>query len=298
MNLRIFDLSTFIHHGGRYEYAIIAGGVKKTSEGYRTLELNSSGIAYLMKALNRYRRDKIIIACDREPTVKREMMYDYKCKREEIREDSIELQKRLAEIITKDCGFEVLYKDGYEADDIIYSMTKKYHDDFDHIYLHVTDGDMFCLIDDKVSVGKVGDNGKEIDIHSYEYTVKANKVVPYNTMSIYKMIHGDPSDSIYALPRAVGNKVKQVLQNSTEACKLCGERDYVIAMLEMGVPEAVDQAKIIFPLTVDVNSNPYREHDPKRFDIWGYIVGCSEFSTPKAIPEDIKQIVAGFFKEE
>lgn len=298
MNLRILDLSTYIHHGGRYEYAIIAGGVRKTSNGYEPLELNSSGIAFLMKDINKYRRDKIIIACDREPQAKRDMMPEYKWKREEERDQSIEQQKRIAELIAKDCGFEVIYKDRFEADDIIYSMVKKYYNDFDHIYLHLTDGDLFCLIDDKVSVGKVGDNGKEIDIHNYEYTVKANKVVPYNTMSIYKMIHGDPSDSIHALPRGVGNKVKQVLQNSVESCKMCGERDYVISMLEFAVPAAVDQAKIIYPLSVDVKSNPYKEYDPKRFEVWGYVVGCSEFMSPSAIPPDIKEIIASFFKEE
>jgi hypothetical protein len=138
---------------------------------------------------------------DKIPEIKREMYVDafgydgYKANRPPKKFDITE-QQIYAEQILRDVGFAVQSVEQYEADDVIYSLVKYYKDDYEHIYIHTRDSDLFFLVDATTSISKVGDKGNDIDIYSYPMLVKKDEHTLYNTSHLRKLCRGDVSDNI------------------------------------------------------------------------------------------------------
>lgn len=293
--LRLFDVSNFIHTGSVNTRAIISGGVINTPRGWKPLELKSGGLSMLFRHIKYYiEKDNIIMCLDNEPTAKRALCPQYKAHRE--KKPIVEKQKEIVRAILKDCKFQIAEEVTKEAEDAMFEVIRCYKDEFKKIVIHSADSDTYAFVDDKVSIGLTGDNSKEVTIDNYEYTVKKGQITPYNVSNILKMIHGDQSDNVKALSRNVGETLKYLFINNPIYQSKAGDRDFVFKVLERSLPQALLQAQIIFPLDCNTFVDPYTKPDLERIKIWGYIVGCNDYSRPETIPEDIQYIIKGFFE--
>lgn len=302
MSLRIFDLSNIIERGAYNKKAIISKGIVKTSKGYKALEMKSGGISLLFRMLKRYRSDTIVVCADRVPTIKRDMYPGYKMKEsktENYNRDNLNLrkQKDVAEKIIEAIGIPVISREGYEADDCIYSLVQQYKDR-EKIFIHSTDSDMSFLVDKNVNIDLVGDAGKQIDIYNYEYIVKSKVNVPYNTLTMEKIIHGDYNDNVTALPRSIQQKVMSSMYASDSLKQRCGDKQFVLAYFESLIPEALLQAKVIFPLDVEIYENIYTTPEPKMLDTWGFLVGCNDYTPIMEVDERSKELLEEIFEDE
>lgn len=202
MELHILDCSNYIY-AGAFSNKAIARGVREDNGEYRANDAPIGGVRFLLRQISALMRPGVDImpVFDRVPEIKREMYrtafgYDgYKANRPPKKIDITE-QQRYAELVLRDLGFPVQSVDGYEADDVIYSLVKYYKDDYEHIYIHTKDSDLFFLVDANTSIATVGEKGKEIDIYSYPTLVKNDEHTLYNTVHLRKLCRGDTSDNI------------------------------------------------------------------------------------------------------
>lgn len=119
-------------------------------------------------------------------------------------------------------GYPVQIAEGYEADDIIYTLVNMYKNDFEHIYVHNNDSDLYFLVSGNVSIDRVGDNvGKLITTANYSHVVDKRGYVAYNVHHIKKLCEGDKSDNI----PGVGVAWEPLLDSVIPASELCNLGD-------------------------------------------------------------------------
>ena len=287
--LYIFDVSPFVH----------AGAVNKRSflntlvdVGVRCVEQRTpcGGISLVMNSIALIENTgDFVFCCDRNPTIKKEMLQGYKGTREHRRE--IEVEKGVAEYILRLCGATVLAYDGYEADDIIYTLVRKLHDRYKHIYIYTGDSDMYFLVDDKVSIRAHSSRGKDVNIGNYSTVIKKDKNIPYNSTTIAKIICGDTSDCIPGVPVADRSRLLQYFYNPVLLPHL-GDKKIVKYHMGIVAPQYENQVDIVFPLEIDnipttfsdinytllhdigcaINNWYYRDRGNKAFDPEPYAV--------------------------
>ena len=109
---------------------------------------------------------------------------------------------------------------------------------------------MYFLVDDKVSVRPSSSQGKLVTRSNYEnISVKGNNY-RYNTITLSKILHGDTSDCIPALPKDIQKKMTSFFVNDAIYPHL-GNKDTLLYFAQMAFPEAIPQIELVFPLFVD-----------------------------------------------
>ena len=166
------------------------------------------GITYLADAIIdtvKSRDDDIVLAFDRKPEKKREdyhnvFGFDVSYKGQRTPDNRIFLQKDCAERLMKAADVPCAFKSKYEADDVIYSMWRKYYDSYDYIRIHTEDSDLAFMVDVKTELLPVKRNSnRHITVENFDCTLRSDKVVPYNLAILTKTVYGDKADNIPGL---------------------------------------------------------------------------------------------------
>lgn len=217
--LRIYNVSDYIHAGGSvkgnsvYKPAVFSDGVKMLPDGsWGHATLPVGGISFMLNPIiervaqaKESEDEEILVFCvDDKPIFKRELYYQvlgdemgYKATRPP-KSASIQTQRDMIKDILGFFSPNVFFVEGYEADDIIATLCWHYADDFDKVYVHTLDSDLFCLVKNNIAIDKVGDRGKLITKDNWDGQVldKNKYVIPYNRVLIHKLCYGDLSDNI------------------------------------------------------------------------------------------------------
>ncbi len=264
MFMRIMDCSNYIY-AGSFSKSYISRGVRESNGEYAANEAPIGGVRFLLRQVHELMsQDTVVVPVfDRQPEIKRQMYeeafgrQDYKGNRP-AKKINITGQQRYAEQILTELGFPVQSVDGYEADDVIYSLVKYYKDDFEHIYIHTRDSDLYFLVDVNVSIATVGNVGNDIDIYSYPTLVKKGEHTLYNTAHLRKLCRGDASDNIPGVGWEFAEKIDALVSTEEYAkfgdLDLCREyiRKVVIANPTMaGAHNLLRTFNILVPLLID-----------------------------------------------
>lgn len=222
MNLRVFDTSNYIYAGDAMN-KVIQRGVRESNGMFEANEAPIGGVRFLIRQAASYLSEpdtQLMFVFDTPPTIKRQMYadtfgdpYGYKGTRTP-HGNGIELQRRYACELMRDVGFTVQCVEGYEADDIIYTLVNSLKDDYEHIYIHTRDSDLAFLVSDNVTIEKVGTQGKHIDLGNYSVNATSKIELEYNFLNYYKLFKGDKSDNIPGLGDAWWDAVAEVLPDS------------------------------------------------------------------------------------
>lgn len=289
MVLRVFDVSNIIRTGLTNKVATIMGGVRNTPKGYKAIEIKSGGLSLLFRMIRKYKDDYLVFCCDRPPTEKRKIYPSYKeSKCNTPIGGDFDKQIRVVEEILQQCGFNVLFREGYEADDIIYSVIKKYHDDFDNIVVHTKDTDLCLVVDNKVSIGPVGNNGREVNRDNYELSVTKKRITPYNTVALHKILHGDTSDNVEGVSKSTAKKIENIIYSSNVLPSLCSSYNFLYNFFKKEAPELLTQLRVIFPFEIDIDIDMNMRPDDQLINAWGYLVNCGDYTQP---PKNEKELI-------
>lgn len=255
--LHVFDVSPFVHAGHVNKYSkleqIIDVGVT-----WKTQVTPTGGASLIFNSLySIVGKGDCVFCCDRNPTIKKSILPTYKCRREHARD--IEIEKAVAEYLLELCGFTVIARAGYEADDIAYSIVKKFYNQYDNIYVYTSDSDYYFMVDDKVSIMPSSSRAKQVTKNTYEQ-VLYKKHIRYNLQTLLKIADGDTSDDIPALPEPLRSDVKRVFSNEGVRQR-CGDPEYVREMMKVIFPDAVKQVDLVFPLIVEDLPNEIKQPD-------------------------------------
>lgn len=127
--------------------------------------------------------------------LKKELCPDYKAGR--IPDYSVYAQIDLLKELLTNCNIPYYCIEGYEADDIIYSICKYLADigDTESVEIYTDDRDISCCITESNSIRNVTSKGACINKDNYCDRVVSSRVIDYNTILLWKVFHGDSSDA-------------------------------------------------------------------------------------------------------
>jgi DNA polymerase-1 len=149
----------------------------------------------LIKVINELKPDYMAAAFDLAAPTFRHIEYDqYKAKRVKA-PDELYAQIPKTKEVLRAFGVPVLEKEGFEADDIIGTVAKKYTDKEIDILIITGDLDTLQLIDDNIRVYTMKKGLSDTMIYG-EKEVEARYDLKVNQMIDYKALRGDPSDNI------------------------------------------------------------------------------------------------------
>lgn len=213
---------------------------KLSSDGKKVKILNTKPFEYLFSFLNHVSGNgthRIVIIGDRSQKSRIEyfkrLSHIEDGYKEHRKKDLGRIMfKKVFEAILKASEHKMIYRDNFEADDILFEVINTLKNEDLEIYFLANDFDLVPLIDDNVHFFrkvKFKDtsslyshpriNGYSlITKESYEdyfknvYTTK-NLKVPYNTMLLVKMIRGDKSDNIPGIKGVTPKKYNAFIEN-------------------------------------------------------------------------------------
>ncbi len=298
-DLALIDVSPFIHAGHVNKYSALSL-IQGDAVRCYTLTTPTGGTSLLFNTIyNLYGKCDIAFCCDRNPTIKKDMIPGYKSSRDHNRE--IQVEKAAAEYILRECGGTVLAYSGYEADDIIYSLVQKFHNFYDHIYIYTSDSDLYFLVDDVVSIRPSSSRAKMVTKENYREVNKTHAV--YNTITMNKIVFGDATDEIPKMPDDIRDKFVETFRTLNQWEK-CGDKDFVLKMTQALVPEAVQYVLNVFPLEVEDLPNSFDEMDKQMLINFGNAINNKFYRAYKADPSfDIDKHIEkmhslGYYVEE
>lgn len=160
----------------------------------------------LIKALQEYSPDKLIVAFDKRGHNFRKDIYpEYKANRKGMPDDLAMQMPILHELLHK-MAITVVEKEGVEADDIIGTITNKFDGDS---FIISGDRDMFQLVDEHVFVLFTKKGITEVEKVNLK-TLKENYGLTPTQVIEFKALRGDTSDNIPGV-KGIGDKTAMSL---------------------------------------------------------------------------------------
>lgn len=271
--LRIYNVSDYVHAGASVTSKGWDGPVYRyygepsiTASGHWiTPELPAAGISFMLRTIMKRIKawedegigeEHLVFCIDMTPTVKQKMYEEffgfngYKANRPPAPlQTTIQLRaiQGLLEVISPN----VMYANGYEADDVIASLVSEYYCTFDRIIIHTRDRDLYYLVDDKVFIDTVGTRG--LYVTPSNWSVIANNRHPnpiYNDILIRKLIDGDTSDNIQGVGRSSGLFTEVPSHLYKNFCSVRQLKRYIRGEYPTIADELVKRLDIIAPLKV------------------------------------------------
>ncbi|MBT3784081.1 DNA polymerase I, partial [bacterium] len=261
-------------------------------------------LRYYFSILRQFEPDYICFAFDKSrKTFRSEIYPEYKAHRDETPED-LRAQFPYARAVAEAMEIKTLMLDGFEADDILGSLSHQLceaHSDL-RAYLITGDRDSFQLVNDSVFVGYTSSKARE-GVELYDLAAIRDKygVEPESLIEV-KALQGDPSDNIPGV-KGVGEKtalklirewgtlnnlyenldsIKGKLRERLESDRDSAFLSHKLARINLGINLEVDLSDLEFP----------REYGPKLLEILKELEFQSLIETlyPE-LPEPISQPV-------
>ena len=136
-----------------------------------------------------------------EKTFRHKANADYKANRKGMPEE-LALQMPYAHTVSEALGLCVFECPGYEADDILGTLSKRFSDSGDKCYIVTGDRDSYQLVNENVTVLLASNN--ETKVITPEF-IQENFKLPPKSMIDVKALMGDASDNISGVP-GIGEK--------------------------------------------------------------------------------------------
>ena len=166
-------------------------------------------ISMLNKVLVDFHPDYLVSCFDTpKPTFRNKLFKEYQSQRPKIENDFI-VQIPLVKQALDAAGVERIEKDGFEADDLIGTITKIFEKNNFRIIILTGDKDIFQLITENIYVAAPQLGLANVKIYDKSEVEKKLEVLP-NQIIDYKALVGDPADN-YPGAKGIGPKTASKL---------------------------------------------------------------------------------------
>jgi len=197
----------------------------------------------LIKVINEFKPDYIAAAFDLpEPTFRHKEYKEYKAKRPEAPPDLYIQIPRVREIL-KAFKIPIYEKIGYEADDIIGTISQKLIDKDIEVLILTGDMDTLQLVGDKIKVYMPKRGLSDTIIYDEKKVEERFEGLKASQLNDFKGLKGDPSDNIPGI-KGIGEKTAinvlkryktiEKLYEAIEKGKITGLSDAVVEKLKAG----------------------------------------------------------------
>lgn len=232
INRAYYALPNLTNHDGQYTGAIF---------GYMNM---------LIKIFDTYKPTHVIATFDRKAPTFRKSMYDgYKATRKPMPHELASQLAPLKEILAA-MNIPILEMDGYEADDIIGTLAKKYSA---KTFIVTGDKDSLQLIDDTTTVLLTKKGISEIAYYD-EPALKSEGLVPPQIIDL-KSLMGDSSDNIPGVAGVGEKTAKDLLAKYSTLDGVYAHIDEIKGKLQEKLISGKEMAYLSYDLaTINVNS--------------------------------------------
>ena len=260
-----------------------------------------------LKELSVVKPDCVAVAFDlKAPTFRHKANADYKANRKGMPTELAQQMPVIKELLT-DMGVKIVQCEGYEADDILGTLSKACADSGNECFILTGDRDSFQLVSDSVTVRLAGT--KETKIYTPQRIMDEYGVQPRQMIEV-KALMGDTSDNIKGV-KGIGEKTAlDLIQRTGSVDGLYGQladlklTPSVRAKLEGGHRDALDSrflAEIFLEVPIDTDIESYavtggdREKTREllaglemfklmeRLDVQGSVSGAGEVEAEKKV---------------
>ncbi|MBR7007899.1 MAG: DNA polymerase I [Ruminococcus sp.] len=217
-----------------------------------------------LKELSQVQPDCAAVAFDlKAPTFRHKANADYKANRKGMPAELAQQMPVIKELLT-DIGVKIVECEGYEADDILGTLSKACADSGNECFILTGDRDSFQLVSDKVTVRLAGN--KETKVYTPQRIMEEYGVEPRQMIEV-KALMGDASDNISGI-KGIGEKTAlSLIQQAGSVDGLyekLGEMKLtpsVRAKIESGHQDALDSrflAEIFLEVPIDTDIESYK----------------------------------------
>lgn len=217
-----------------------------------------------LKELATVAPDCAAVAFDlKAPTFRHKANADYKANRKGMPAELAQQMPVIKELLT-DLGVKIIEIEGYEADDILGTLSKACADSGNECFILTGDRDSFQLVSDSVTVRLAGN--KETKVYTPQRIMDEYGVSPRQMIEV-KALMGDTSDNIKGV-KGIGEKTALDLIQRTGSVDALYEQlpelkltPSVRAKLEGGHQDALDSrflAEIFLEVPIDTDIESYR----------------------------------------
>ena len=217
-----------------------------------------------LKEISQVQPDCVAVAFDlRAPTFRHKANADYKANRKGM-PDELAQQMPVIKELLGDLGVKVVECEGYEADDILGTLSKACADSGNECFILTGDRDSFQLVSDSVTVRLAGT--KETKIYTPARIMEEYGVSPRQMIEV-KALMGDSSDNIKGVS-GIGEKTALSLIQQAGSVDALYEQladikltPSVRAKLENGHQDALDSrflAEIFLQVPIDTDIESYK----------------------------------------
>ena len=261
--LHLIDGSAFVYR------AFHALPPFKTKEGFPTQAIYGF-TSMLFKLLNERNPTFLSVAFDAKgPTLRHKKLSIYKANRPSMPEELSSQIPILKEILTY-LGIPQWEEEGYEADDILATLTQKGKSLFPDIYIFTSDKDILQLVDEKVRV--INPFGKG-EVYNKE-KIKEKFGVSPERIPDYLALTGDSSDNIPGVPGIGEKTARKLLQEWGDVEKIFQNCDKIEKSLRNKliqnkklVERNLDLVRlIVLPLEVKIESLKIRKPNIEKLE--------------------------------
>ena len=193
---KLDEVNTFKSLEPVYEYI---------SDVIRDLKLNVGGLSGVDKIISVMDSTSILLRQQIYPDYKKTRREDISKEKEFVRENRFNLARHISKY-----GIQHIMKNGYESDDIIYTLAQKLKKDYD-VWIYTVDKDLMQMVEKNVSIITWSAKGYtlvEYDDTSYLYD--RFMLNSYSDIFTHLVYVGDSSDSIEGVS-GVGKKTISLL---------------------------------------------------------------------------------------
>lgn len=235
--MRLHIIIDFMHIYYKYFFQLRENKLKRLSSTIDGVEYDTSLVYYsirdiegIRKSLEKLGHEVTISICFDTKSKRKEANNDYKADRPNNLGESDFDNLVVIQDLLRAVGYNTYKVEGYEADDIINYLVRKYSDNYDYNIIYTNDKDLLINIKDNVGVMRFKQykGYTQVDINNYEpYLEQEFKVfIPYNMLGLYLASVGDSADKIKGIhkfgPKAFSKLLTKVMSTSTVDMKACG----------------------------------------------------------------------------
>ena len=221
----------------------------------------------LLKLIETEHPEYMAIVFDtKEPTFRHKIYEEYKATREKMPEEMAAQFPRLVETL-KAANFPILEKEGYEADDIIGTLAKKFGKEGVDVFIVSGDKDMAQLVNGHVFLYNMPKKG-EPEILDREKVKQKYKVLPEQIID-WLALMGDKSDNIPGVPNVGEVKAAKLLNSYGNIEGIFEHIDEIKGELQKNLLEYKDQILLARRLTtIDTDVPVDVSLEDLKFRIW------------------------------
>lgn len=193
---KLDEVNTFKSLEPVYEYI---------SDVIRDLKLNIGGLSGVSKIISVMDSTSKLLRQQIYPDYKKARREDLSKEKEFVRENRFNLARHISKY-----GIQHIMKNGYESDDIIYTLAQKLKKDYD-VWIYTVDKDLMQMIEKNVSI--ITWNAKGYTLVEYDdtnYLYERFMLNSYKDIFTHLVYVGDSSDSVDGVA-GVGKKTISLL---------------------------------------------------------------------------------------